>query len=274
MTILTKPNIETVVIQLTTKCPYHCIQCYMECGDNEMTFALAKNVVDDAVALGAKVIQLTGGEPLTHEGIFDVINYVSKKGIHSVLATSGFNCSDEVYSKLKVSGLTALCVSLNGISEEINSQSREPYAEAIHAIHTARRMGLPCFVNVVVTDHNIKELALLSEYVKSKDVIGVNVLRPIASHNGKYIPLVSIETLEMLEKIVKNDPDYFLVERCYKEYWDHVERKNFVCQEIGMTTYFVNVNGLVAPCSNLMRCQYPTVSDMLAHACDWRCGCL
>lgn len=274
MTILTKPNIETVVIQLTTKCPYHCTQCYMECGENEMTLALAKNVVDDAVALGAKVIQLTGGEPLTHKGLSDVIKYVSKKGLHSVLATSGYNCSDEVYSKLKISGLTALCVSLNGISEEINSQSRDPYAEAIHAIHTARCIGIPCFVNVVVTDHNINELALLSEYVKRKDVIGVNVLRPITSQDGKFIPIVSIKTLEVLERIVKNDPDYFLVERCYKEYWKYIERKSFVCREIGKTTYFVDVNGLVSPCSNLTRCQYSTVPDMLAHSCDWRCGCL
>ena len=274
LTTLIKPNIETVVVQLTTKCPYRCTQCYMQCGDQEMPLALAKRVVDNATAFGAKAIQLTGGEPLIHEGLPDVIKYARQKGLYSVVATSGYNCSDEIYSKLKVSGLTALCVSLNGISEEINSQSREPYVEAINAIHTAKRLGISCFVNVVVTDHNIKELDLLGEFVKRKDVIGVNVLRPITSQDGKFIPKVSMETLEMLEKIVKRDSNYYLVEHCYKEYWERIERKRFVCQEIGETTYFVDVNGFVAPCSNLMRYKYSTVSDMLAHSCDWRSGCL
>lgn len=273
MTTSIKPNIETVVVQLTTKCPYRCTQCYMECGDQEMPLAFAKSVVDDATALGAKAIQLTGGEPMTHKGLPDVIRYASQKGLYSVIATSGYNCSDEMYSKLKGAGLTALCVSLNGISEEVNSQYRDSYVEAINAIHTARRLGITCFVNVVVTDQNIKELVLLGEYVKRKDVIGVNVLRPITSQNGKFIPRVSMKTLEMLEKIVKRDPDYYLVERCYKEYWERIEKKCFVCQEIGKTTYFVDVNGFVSPCSNLMRYKYPTVSDMLAHPCDWWCGC-
>ena len=85
---LTHFNFETIVLQVTTKCPYNCPQCYMKRGDHNMPINVAKSIVDEAVHLGAKAIQITGGEPLFYPYVFELIEYASIAGLNSLLATS------------------------------------------------------------------------------------------------------------------------------------------------------------------------------------------
>jgi len=81
----------SVDIMLTQKCNFRCIYCYAEGGPertNQLTMAEAKKIVDDAVDLKVKAVNLQGGEPLiwkpsdwTGEGdaIFSLIEYIQKK---------------------------------------------------------------------------------------------------------------------------------------------------------------------------------------------------
>ncbi|MBQ8741955.1 MAG: radical SAM protein [Clostridia bacterium] len=271
---LTSFNLETVVLQLTTRCPYNCPQCYMQRGDMDMSVDVAKKAIDEAAGLGAVAIQITGGEPLVCPHVFEVIEYASSSGLKSFLATSGYNCSDGTYSRLKSAGLTALCVSVNGITEESNSRSRASFGESLYAMKLAKVYNILCFLNVVVTDSNIDELALLGKYAEGCGACGVNILHPVTSYNGDYLPRCSEETVKKLAGIVCRSPNFFHVENCHREYWQYFTKNEFSCGDIGKTTYFVNVDGTVSPCSKMMRCKYSSISEMLAERSDWECGCL
>ena len=271
---LTSFNLETVVLQVTTRCPYNCPQCYMSRGEQDMPIGVAKNIIDESIALGAKAIQITGGEPLSYPHIFEVIEYASFAELNSLLATSGYNCSDETYSRLSSAGLTALCISVNGISEVVNRKSRDPFDEALYAIKIAQSYDFLRFLNVVITDDNIDELNVLGEYAKKQGVSGVNILRPVSSYDKKYKPCLSTDTLKKLEEIISKSPSFFNVENCHREYWEYVTANKFFCRDVGQTTYFFNVDGTVSPCSKMMRCKYSSISEMLAERSDWECGCL
>ena len=266
--------LETVVLQVTTKCPYHCPQCYMKRGAQDMPIDIAKGVIDVALAKGARAVQITGGEPLAYPHIFDVIQYASERGLMTLLATSGYRCSDETYARLKACGLTALCASVNGISEVTNRLSRDSFAESLGAIRTAVRHEMLCFLNVVVTDDNVGELQAIGEYAESCGVVGINILRPVRSYDGGYVPRVSARTLTRLAEIVNASPELFRVEGCYKEYWEHVTGEKFSCRDLGKTTYFVNVDGTVSPCSKTTGHKYPSFEQMLTQISEWGCGCL
>lgn len=187
---LTSFNLETVVLQVTTRCPYNCPQCYMSRGEQDMPIGVAKNVVDEAAHLGAKAVQITGGEPLFYPYVFELIEYASSAGLNSLLATSGYNSSGETYSRLSSAGLTALCISVNGISEVVNRKSRVPFEEALYAIKIAQSYDFLRFLNVVITDDNIDELHILGEYAKKQGISGVNVLRPVSSYD-KNIAIIN-----------------------------------------------------------------------------------
>lgn len=270
---LTHSNFETIVLQVTTKCPYNCPQCYMKRGDHNMPINVAKSIVDEAVHLGAKAIQITGGEPLFYPFVFELIEYASIAGLNSLLATSGYNCSDETYSRLSFAGLTALCISVNGISEVVNRKSRVPFEEALYAIKIAQGYDFLRFLNVVITDDNIDELNVLGEYAKKQGISGVNVLRPVSSYDKEYKPCLSTDTLKKLEEIISKSPSFFNVENCHREYWEYVTANKFFCRDIGQTTYFFNVDGTVSPCSKMTKYKYHSLSEMFSQYRDWGSGC-
>ncbi len=264
---------ETVVLQVTTKCPYDCPQCYMKHGNQDMPIAVANGIIDEAVRLGAKAIQITGGEPLVYPNLFQLIEYASNAGLDSFLATSGYSCSDEAYSRLEQSGLTALCISVNGISEALNRKSRIPFEEAICAIQIAHNYHFLCFLNTVVTDDNVDELSLLGKYAKKYGVSGVNILRPVPSNDGIYVPCFSVNAFKKTADTVSQAQSFYNVERCHKTYWEYITSKRFFCRDIGQKMYFVNVDGSFSPCSKMTKYKYRSLLEMLMQYRDWECGC-
>ena len=264
---------ETLVFQVTTRCPYTCPQCYMQRGTSDLPPETGKRIIDYALPLGLQAIQITGGEPLAYYGLFELIEYAHSKGLITLLATSGYRHSPELYLRLKECGLDALCVSLNDIDESVNALTRDSYEDSILAMRDAQEVGLLCLANAVISDLNIQNLEVLACYLSRFDVERVDLLRPLCSFDGKYIPKISDKTIEMLHNIVSKNPDRFRVENCFREYWEYVEKKAFVCQDAGHSTFFINANGMISPCSKLLSFQYRSVEELLHHQDQWKGGC-
>lgn len=222
---------------------------------------------------GLRAVQMTGGEPLTYKNLTALISDIHQKGLYSLLATSGYRHSPELYQELKDSGLTLLCVSLNDIEESVNRFSRDAYEESIAAMKDACSVGLECCANVVVSDENIDHLEILTKYLQRIGVTGVCVLRPVTSFDGKYVPSVSEETLEKLQTLVRRNPSVLYVEKCFREYWEYTTHTPFACRDIGGRAVFVNVDGTVSPCSKLQKYKYSSWDDMMEHKLDWEGGC-
>ncbi len=261
--------LETAVLQVTAKCPYQCPQCYMQKGEREMTPDDARTAIDYAKARGAVAVQITGGEPLCYSGLPRLIEYAASRQMFTLLATSGYRHSRELYESLRLAGLTAICVSVNGSDEEGNSATRDAYHQAMAAIADAVATGLLCFVNVVVTDDNIQSLLQIGSQMKRLGVEGINLLRPMPSHDGNYMPRLSQSTLLKMRAIVDFD-QYYRVENCFLEYWSLKNGGLSACRDVGRTTFFVNADGSYSPCSKLTAIRYPT-ADLLFAGCDgWK----
>ena len=267
-------NLETLVFQVSTRCPYNCPQCYMQknCSD-DLLLTKAVEQIDFALEHGLKAIQITGGEPFVYPELFDLIRYAHEKGLYVFLATSGFNHSYELYQALKQCGLDIICVSMNDIDENVNKLSRDSYNVSLTAIRDAIDAGLTCFVNVVVSDDNVENLDLMSEYLHKKGVDGIEILRPVRSFDGKYIPSISESTILKLDGIVSRDPGFFRVENCFREYWEYVSREKFVCRDVGSLTAFVNADGSISPCSKLQQYRYTSIVEMMENKHLWKGGC-
>lgn len=266
-------NIQVVVIQITKKCPYNCPQCYMLKGNIDLPIEDAKTLIDSSLLLGAKAIQITGGEPTGYPNLCELIEYAHSRGLYVFLATSGYKHSIEYYCDLKDRGLDIICVSINDIDEDVNKLSRDTYVESLVAIREAVEVGLLCCANVVVSDQNIQNLEVLASYLKRLGVERVDVLRPIHSFDRKYVPSLSLQTVQKLVDIVNQDPDFFRVENCFKEYWEYTTQQVFVCQDVGNTSLFVNADGTISPCSKMQRYRYNSIDEMMKAKNEWKGGC-
>ena len=266
-------NIETIVFQVTTKCPFHCPQCYMSRGSEDIPLEDVVSILDSSFAKQLRAVQITGGEPLVYPHLVDVLRAAKNRKLYSFLATSGYGLSESKLKELMNCGLTALCVSLNSPIGQDNLLTRDMFDTSISAIKYAHMRGLTCFCNTVVTDSNVDILPLLADCVLKHGVSGINLLRPVASYCGSYIPQLSADTIDKLYSIVQEYRGLFFVENCFKEYWERAKCQKFSCGDIGKTMFFVNADTTFSPCSKQLCKRYKTIEDMINARDAWLGGC-
>lgn len=85
--------IKDLCFEIIQKCPNNCLFCSSRSNyqqDNIIDFATIKKTIDFFVANGGvKEISLSGGEPLLHPNILEIVKYCHDKGIFTTLYTSG-----------------------------------------------------------------------------------------------------------------------------------------------------------------------------------------
>ena len=85
--------LKDLCFEVIKTCPNNCLFC-SSCSSPDATtiisFELFKQTIDHFISLGGiEEISLSGGEPLLHPNIFEMISYCKEKGIRTVLFTSG-----------------------------------------------------------------------------------------------------------------------------------------------------------------------------------------
>ena len=264
---------ETAVIQITTQCPYQCEQCYMKRGTEHMPLHKAEDIVSIAKENGARAIQITGGEPMVYPWICEFIEYCSNKNLYTMLATSGYNHSKELYRRLQASGLTAICVSINSIDENINIYSRQGYTKAVQAIQDAVTIDLPSFANVVLNQTNLCNLERTVVSLQEMGVCGVQILKRFSSYRGEIISPLNVEQLTELYRIATKYSDFVQVENCMRDYWHRFYSQDLKCSDRGILSAFWSVDGNISPCSQKTECKYSSIHEMLAAMKQWEGDC-
>lgn len=92
--------LKDLCFEVIKTCPNNCLFC-SSCSSPDATtiisFDLFKQTIDHFISLGGiEEISLSGGEPLLHPNIFEMIEYCKEKGIRTVLFTSGIKRRTEL----------------------------------------------------------------------------------------------------------------------------------------------------------------------------------
>jgi cyclic pyranopterin phosphate synthase len=107
-----------------------------------------------AVALGAKKVRLTGGEPLLRRGVADLTAMIAAvPGVEDLAMTTNGILLNHQASALQAAGLHRVTVSLDALDEETFARMNGVGAKlerVLLGIDTARQAGLPVKVNMVV----------------------------------------------------------------------------------------------------------------------------
>ncbi|MGE4553722.1 MAG: radical SAM/SPASM domain-containing protein [Desulfovibrionaceae bacterium] len=123
------PQVPPVFLELTDicnlKCPY--------CGNRNLTRprgrlgrALLEKIVDDCRRNGHELKWLHGaGEPLLHDGIFDILRYINiENGLDASFATNATLLDADKARRLLDAGLRHIYISLDSIDPEVYARTR------------------------------------------------------------------------------------------------------------------------------------------------------
>ena len=107
------------------RCNLDCVYCN-EYDDVSKPVALEemKRRLDTLADMGTSIITISGGEPLMHPELDDVIRHIRKHGMIAGLITNGFFLNKERIERLNAVGLEHLQISIdNAVPDEVSKKS-------------------------------------------------------------------------------------------------------------------------------------------------------
>ena len=168
-------EIDYMSISVIDSCNLNCYYCN-PCDNNEHCHALnilsVKEVlciVRAATRLGIKHFRLTGGEPLLHPQLDEMVLQIKKiPGVSSVSLTTNAVLLVQHAKWLKEAGIDSINVSLDTIdASEYERITKKPLLEEVkHGINAAIECGIRVKINVVLTPQT--DVVALTRYVAKK----------------------------------------------------------------------------------------------------------
>ena len=267
------PILYNLFWETTLRCNAKCKHCGSRAGENlriedELTTDEIKNTFKSIAKkydVTKILINVTGGEPLVRQDLFEVMEYATNLGYHWGITTNGMLIDDEIIKKMKDTKLATMSISIDGLEESHDAFRgvKGGYKKIIENIEKLRREKfLHCFqVTTVVNKMNIGELDQMYEVMKQLEVDSWRVINmdPIGRANDNsdlsleredYIHL--LEFIRDKNKEAKFDVTYGCAHFTTMEFEKEIRNNMFFCMS-GYTTASILYNGDIYVCPNVER---------------------
>jgi pyrroloquinoline quinone biosynthesis protein E len=158
-----------LLLELTYKCPLHCVFCYNPLDFARSTEELATDdwlrVLREARALGAVQLGLSGGEPLTRDDLEIIVAEAHTLGFYTNLVTSGVGLTEARIKALKVAGLDHIQLSFQDSTREMNDflSSTRTFDLKSKVAALIKQYDYPMVLNVVLHRMNIDHVGQILE---------------------------------------------------------------------------------------------------------------
>jgi radical SAM protein with 4Fe4S-binding SPASM domain len=242
-------------LELTKKCNFNCVYCYAEGGEaspDELSLEEIKDIMDQARELGAQTVTLTGGEPMTREDFWDIVEYARKVGLAVNLYTNGSFIDKGAARRL--SELSVLpCVKLDSRDPKIQDRlagNAGAFEKSLKGIWNLQEAGYgkerEMNVNAVITAMNVDGLQELWWWCREHDIQPMLLrLGPKGRAVGKDSLFVG--TPRLLELFL----DVAAIDWEYKIHWNtHTPFCGRGCNKHYISCY-VSSKGDVQPCTGV-----------------------
>ena len=263
-----------ILLELTHKCPLECAYCY-----NQLDFVNTKDnmskedwfrVMEQARAMGAVQLGISGGEPLLNKDVVEIVQKANELKFYTNLITSGVGAPKGVVSKLKEAGLKT--VQLGVQSHDKNTMSlitnnKNSYDEKVAFAKQVKEAGLQLIINTCITRQNIHQVGEIIEFAEE---LGANYLE-IANIQYYGWALKNINALlPSQEQITKarEVTNYYRTQRKDMKVFfvvpDYFATRPKACMNgLGTTFLTINPDGVALPCNtaNTLPLEFPNVKE-------------
>lgn len=199
--------IKDLCFEIIQRCPNNCLFCssMSDCHkDNTIDFDTIKRTIDFFVFHGGiKEISLSGGEPLLHPNILDIVEYCHNKGIYTTLYISGLieNLKEniqqesdiceipcEMFMKLKQLGLDKVVFDVQAVDEDVYDVlmgSENNLSKVIKSMTNASKLEIETAIHFVPNKLNVNQFRKVFELAESVGINEVRVLKFVPQGRGR-----------------------------------------------------------------------------------------
>ncbi len=125
------PLLNQIYFYLTKGCNLACRHCWLapkqQNKDHQypvLDMALFRSIIEQGTGLGLTGVKLTGGEPLMHPGIGDILAYLADRDLAVTIETNGVLCTPPVAAAISKCGNVFVSVSMDGADARTHERIR------------------------------------------------------------------------------------------------------------------------------------------------------
>lgn len=252
-----------ITIELTQQCPNKCVHCSSLssiAGRALLPTEKIFEVIDDAILMGCRSINLSGGEPFLHRNLTAIVEHIVERGGNCNIYTSGICLKDGVPSSIPVRLIEQLRGKVSKYIVNVEASDESTYdlimGTSFHGFDMMKRfisnlvlMGENVEAHFVPMKLNYHQIPSVVEMCHEMGITRVSFLRFVAQGRG----LDNVTSLEMDETDFKTAVS--LMKECSNRYKNEIRRgipfheceKRVNCFA-GVAKLNVRYDGNVYPC--------------------------
>jgi SynChlorMet cassette radical SAM/SPASM protein ScmF len=186
------PPLNALYFYLTEGCNLRCRHCWIEPPHQTarrqypaIEPGLFRHIVEQAKPLGLSSVKLTGGEPLMHPRIGEILTILREEKIRFNVETNGVLCTPALARDLVRSGMFHVSVSLDGAGAETHEWVRGVtgcFDAAISGIRSLVSAGIRPQVIMTIMHRNVDQIEAVVRLAESLGASSVkfNIVQPTA----------------------------------------------------------------------------------------------
>lgn len=166
-----------ILLWVTDQCNLRCRMCGdqwradQQLSRQTLSFAEIQGIVQAAVRLRTMIISITGGEPLLHPEIYQILDLVRDAGISAHMCTNGTLLTEERVAKLARTSLKSVSISIDSSVPALHDQLRGregAFQETVAGIARLRAAmpRLRININCTISKVNVGTIVELVSLVK------------------------------------------------------------------------------------------------------------
>jgi len=262
-------------VSITAECNMRCAYCHNEGqGDfkrNFMSLETLKSIVKFSLRYGIHKVRLTGGEPLIHPRVIDMVRMLkSELKIQNVgVNTNGIRLTPKTNRGLIDAGLNVVVVGLDYFGAEVSkdSPSGKSSTNILSKILVARDMGLDTQIATVYSNSDPLNIIRLAGWCKENNIL----LKVLEVSDAEIAPTTSEEFLQIIDvlrktfnltigKTISLNETYGVHDNGNKILFFHSHCRVRECHECSQMHMRVTTNGKAKPCILRTDTEYSLVS--------------
>lgn len=194
----------SVHLAITNKCNLSCEYCYQERGEEQLSLTEIMSILAQVAQTGGRRIMISGGEPLLHGKILDIIAIARGYHLETYLSSNGTQMSPGLASRLQQAGIDKLHISTDAAGQTNDSQlDGQALLNATRCVQILIDSGISPAINLIVSRQNLAYLDSRIEELASLRVTCFNLLRPKPSCQIKWFESARLNRDHMYELQIK-----------------------------------------------------------------------
>ncbi len=254
-----------VQLEITYGCNNHCIFCYnskLLQKEAELDTQEAISVIREMASCGVLSVNFNGGEPLSREDYFDIVEEADRQGLDIHMNTNA-SLVDVFTARMVAKFFPSVCATILSGREEVHdllSGRKGAFADALAGIHNLQDQSVYVAANIMLSKRNLSDAEETFGLIRNCGIRSVLVTRyvPCGGNDG-ILHISDQEFLDAVSSLYAYNDRYKCFDRiafpqpfklCHapKELCGKIAESNIACN-IGLCTASISPNGDLTPCN-------------------------